>query len=433
VSTVTRLGLANSTRPIMGRVTRSVGTVIHAIVPGVRIGELVVIEDASCGLDLKAEVIGFSEGTAVLAPIGLSQGLSPQAQVRPTGRPLDIAVGDNLLGRVVDALGLPSDGKGPLRCEKRQPLNAPSPDPMKRRLIGSPLSLGIRALDGFVTCGDGQRLGLFGAAGVGKSSLIAQIVKHAEVDVAVVAMVGERGREVREFIEHTLGEDGLRRAVVVVATSDRPAMERVKTCYTATAIAEHFRDQGRKVLLVMDSVTRFARANRELGLAAGEPPTRRGYPPSVFAALASLMERAGPGEHGTITGLYSVLMDDDDGSGDPIAEETRSILDGHIILSRKLADSNHYPAIDVLASKSRLMGAVASSHHRALVGQVRELMTRYKDVEFLIQVGEYKAGADLKADRAIQSIDAINAFLRQSEDEHSDIESAVRWLQQIIG
>jgi type III secretion protein N (ATPase) len=418
------------TRPVMGRVTRSVGTIIHAAVAGVRVGELVVIEDSRHGLELMAEVVGFADETVLLAPIGDLQGLSPHAQVRPTGRLMDIAVGAGLLGRVVDSCGRPIDGKGPLACHERQPLMAPSPDPMKRKLISEPLSLGVRALDGFITCGDGQRMGLFGEAGAGKSSLLAQIIKQAEVDVAVVALVGERGREVREFIEHTLGEEGMRRAVLVVATSDRPAMERVKTCFTATAIAEYFRDQGRRALLIMDSVTRFARAQREIGLAAGEPPTRRGYPPSVFAILAALMERAGPGERGTITGLYSVLMEGE--TGDPVAEESRSILDGHIILSRRLGEANHYPAIDVLASKSRLMGAIASDEHRRIVGELRDMMARYKDVEFLLQVGEYKKGVDARNDRAIQLHDKLNAFLRQQQHEGSTIESSVEWLRRLL-
>ncbi len=419
-------------RPMRGRIVKSIGTIIQAIVPGVRTGELCVIEDPRFNLCIQAEVVGFAEEIALLAPIGDIQGLSNKAEVRATGRLMDIPVGYELLGRVLDACGTPIDGKGPLTGGLRRPLMTLSPDPMTRRVISDPISLGVRAIDGFITCGNGQRLGLFGAPGVGKSSLLAQIIKQADVDVAVIALVGERGREVREFVEHTLGEDGMRRSVLVVATSDRPAMERLKSAYSATAIAEYFRDEGKRVLLIMDSVTRFARAQREIGLAAGEPPTRRGFPPSVFAILASLMERAGPGEVGTITGLYSVLMEGD-GTGDPVAEESRSILDGHIILDPKLADANHYPAIDVLASKSRLMGVLATREHKQLAGRIRDLMARYKDAEFLIQVGEYKPGNDLRTDEAVAKIDQIKEFLRQTSEETSDIEGAIAWMQQLLG
>jgi ATP synthase in type III secretion protein N len=418
-------------RPMRGRIIKSIGTIIQAIVPGVRTGELCVIEDPRFNLSIQAEVVGFNEEIALLAPIGDIQGLSNKAEVRATGRLMDIPVGYELLGRVLDACGAPIDGKGPLNCTQRRPLMTLSPDPMTRRVISDPISLGVRALDGFITCGNGQRLGLFGAPGVGKSSLLAQIIKQADVDVAIIALVGERGREVREFVEHTLGEEGMRRSVLVVATSDRPAMERLKSAYSATAIAEYFRDEGKRVLLIMDSVTRFARAQREIGLAAGEPPTRRGFPPSVFAILASLMERAGPGEVGTITGLFSVLMEGD-GTGDPVAEESRSILDGHIILDPKLADANHYPAIDVLASKSRLMGVLATKEHKQLAGRIRDLMARYKDAEFLIQVGEYKKGNDLKTDEAVEKIDRIKEFLKQTSEETSDIAGAIKWMKQLL-
>ncbi len=422
---------ASEPRPMRGRIIKSIGTIIQAIVPGVRTGELCIIEDPRFNLSIQAEVVGFAEEIALLAPIGDIQGLSNKAEVRATGRLMDIPVGYELLGRVLDACGTPIDGKGPLTCSLRRPLMTLSPDPMTRRVISDPISLGVRAIDGFITCGNGQRLGLFGAPGVGKSSLLAQIIKQADVDIAVIALVGERGREVREFVEHTLGEEGMRRSVLVVATSDRPAMERLKSAYSATAIAEYFRDEGKRVLLIMDSVTRFARAQREIGLAAGEPPTRRGFPPSVFAILASLMERAGPGEIGTITGLYSILMEGD-GTGDPVAEESRSILDGHIILDPKLADANHYPAIDVLASKSRLMGVLATREHKQLAGRIRDLMSRYKDAEFLIQVGEYKSGNDLRTDEAVAKIDTIKEFLRQTSEETSDIEGAIRWMQQLL-
>ncbi len=419
-------------RPMRGRIIKSIGTIIQAIVPGVRTGELCTIEDPRFNLKIQAEVVGFAEEIALLAPIGDIQGLSNKAEVRATGRLMDIPVGYELLGRVLDAVGNPIDGKGELGCTKRRPVMSLSPDPMTRRVISEPLSLGVRALDGFITCGNGQRLGLFGAPGVGKSSLLAQIIKQADVDIAIIALVGERGREVREFVEHTLGEEGMRRSVLVVATSDRPAMERLKSAYSATTIAEYFRDEGKRVLLIMDSVTRFARAQREIGLAAGEPPTRRGFPPSVFAILASLMERAGPGEVGTITGLFSVLMEGD-GTGDPVAEESRSILDGHIILDPKLADANHYPAIDVLASKSRLMGVLATKEHKHMAGRLRDLMARYKEAEFLIQVGEYKQGNDHKTDEAVQKIEYIKEFLCQTSEEKSNIADATQWMKQLLG
>jgi type III secretion protein N (ATPase) len=293
------------------------------------------------------------------------------------------------------------------------------------------LSLGVRALDGLLTCGEGQRLGVFAAAGGGKSTLMGMLVKGADVDVTVVALIGERGREVREFLEHELGEEGRRRAVIVCATSDKSSMERSKAAYVATAIAEYFRDQGKRVLFLMDSVTRFARAQREIGLAAGEPPTRRGFPPSVFATLPRLMERVGMGAKGSITALYTVLVEGDDMT-EPIADETRSILDGHIILSRKLASANHYPAIDVLASVSRVMNMVASPEHKNIAGRVRELMAKYQEVELLVKIGEYKRGSDAMADQAIDRIEKIREFLRQRTDEHVSFEDTLHLMKKTI-
>jgi len=294
---------------------------------------------------------------------------------------------------VLDGLGRPLDTetRGPLVADKFYPVFQEAPDPLKRRIISQPLELGVRAIDATLTCGEGQRMGIFAAAGGGKSTLMGMLVKGAAVDVTVIALIGERGREVREFIEHELGEDGRRKSVVVCATSDKSSMERSKAAYVATAIAEYFRDQGKKVLFLMDSVTRFARAQREIGLAAGEPPTRRGYPPSVFATLPKLMERAGMNEVGSITALYTVLVEGDDMT-EPIADETRSILDGHIVLSRKLGAANHFPAIDVLASASRVQNAVVTAEHRAAAGRLRELMAKYAEVELLVKIGEYKRG-----------------------------------------
>jgi type III secretion protein N (ATPase) len=303
---------------------------------------------------------------------------------------------------------------------------------MRRRVIQDPIPLGVRSIDALLTCGEGQRMGIFAAAGGGKSTLLGMLVKGAAADVIVIALIGERGREVREFIEHELGEEGRRRSVIVCATSDKSSMERAKAAYVATAIAEYFRDQGRKVLFLMDSVTRFARAQREIGLAAGEPPTRRGYPPSVFATLPKLMERVGMNDRGSITALYTVLVEGDDMT-EPIADETRSILDGHIILSRALASANHYPAIDVLASTSRVQGRVVSREHRTAAGRLRELMAKYAEVELLVKIGEYKRGGDSTTDEAIDKIEAIRAFLKQSTDNLTTLNDALSGLRDLTG
>lgn len=411
-----------STRLIKGRILRAIGVTIHASVAEVRLGEVCRLCDPVSGREVLSEVVGLLEDAAVLTPLGDLSGLSSATEVIPTGSEMRVPVGPGLLGRVLNALGEPLDGGPwpPPDLDGTYPLQAPPPQPMARDIIKAPLQLGIRALDGLVTCARGQRIGIFGEPGVGKSTLLAQIVKGTEADVIVIGLIGGRGREVREFLERELGEEGRRRAVTVVATSDRPAIERVKAAYVATAIAEYFRDRGRSVLLLMDSVTRFARAQREIGLAAGEPPTRRGYPSSLFAVLPQLLERSGPGQGGAITGLYTVLMEGD-GTQDPIAEEVRSILDGHVVLSPELAHRNHFPAIDVLKSRSRLMDAVVDPEHSRLAGQVRDLMARYAEVELLMRVGEYQRGSDPRADEAIARIDAINALLRQGQDERSTI------------
>jgi type III secretion protein N (ATPase) len=418
------------TRPLHGRVTRAVGTMIHAVVPDVRIGELCRLNNPHTGWTRDAEVVGLDGGHALLTPIGDLTGLSARTEVIPTGRVMEAPVGEELLGRVIDSAGRPLDGKGPIHTRASRPLHGSAPSPLVRAMIHRPLVLGLRPIDGLLTCGEGQRMGIYGEPGAGKSSLLAQIVRGAAADAAVIALIGERGREVREFVEIQLGESGMRRAVLVVSTSDRSAMERVKAAYVATTIAEHFRDQGRRVLLVMDSMTRFARALREIGLAAGEPPTRRGFPPSVFAVLPSLMERAGPGEVGSITAFYTVLVEGD-GSGDPIAEETRGILDGHVILSRQLAGAGHYPAIDILASRSRVMNAITDPRHQRAAGRVRELLARYAEIEFLIQVGEYKSGADPVADEAVAKINDMRSFLRQSSTERISLEETLAWLTRL--
>lgn len=418
---------------VRGRVVQVTGTIIRAVIPSVKIGEICILRSPGEEVGMKAEVVGFSHGSALLMPMGDMQGISSDTEVIPTGQVHMVPVGNALLGRVLDGMGDPIDTSthGPLHTSRYYPVLTGAPDPLKRRIISHPLSLGVRALDGLLTCGEGQRLGVFAAAGGGKSTLMAMLVKGADVDVTVVALIGERGREVREFLEHELGEEGRRRAVIVCATSDKSSMERSKAAYVATAIAEYFRDQGKRVLFLMDSVTRFARAQREIGLAAGEPPTRRGFPPSVFATLPRLMERVGMGHRGSITALYTVLVEGDDMT-EPIADETRSILDGHIILSRKLASANHYPAIDVLASVSRVMNMVASPDHKKLAGRLRELMAKYQEVELLVKIGEYKRGADAMADQAIERIERIRSFLRQRTDERISFEETLEQMKSAI-
>jgi type III secretion protein N (ATPase) len=414
------------TLAIKGRVTQVVGTIIKAVVPAVKVGEVCILRHPGEDFEMKAEVVGFARDAALLTPIGDMYGISATTEVTPTGRAHMVPVGDGLLGRVLDGLGQPMDAdqRGPLQADRFYPVFAEAPDPMKRRVIRDPLPMGMRVIDSVLTVGEGQRMGIFAAAGGGKSTLLGMLVKGAKADVIVIALIGERGREVREFIEHELGEEGRRRAVIVCATSDKSSMERAKAAYVATAIAEYFRDEGRKVLFLMDSVTRFARAQREIGLAAGEPPTRRGYPPSVFATLPKLMERVGMNDKGSITALYTVLVEGDDMT-EPIADETRSILDGHIVLSRALAASNHYPAIDVLASASRVMNNVVGKEHKAAAGRLRELMAKYAEVELLVKIGEYKRGGDANTDEAIDKIEEIRTFLKQRTDERSDFNATL--------
>lgn len=405
-----------------GRVRSLLGVVVHATVANVRMGELCHLVDPGSGRRVLAEVIALSDDTAVLTPIGELTGLSSLTEVVPTGDELRVSVGPGLLGRVISAIGEPLDRQPwpPRDIEGTRPVAAEPPDPLSRALISDPIQLGIRAIDGLLGCGRGQRVGIFGEPGVGKSSLLAEIARNTDAEVVVIGLIGERGREVREFLDRQLGPEGRAKSVVVAATSDRPAMERVKAAYVATAVAEYFRDAGKHVLLLMDSVTRFARAQREIGLAAGEPPTRRGFPPSLFAALPRLLERSGPAPKGSITGIYTVLVEGD-GTLDPVAEEVQAILDGHIILSSELAQRNHFPAIDVLRSRSRLMEAVAPADHRKHAARIRDLMSRYQEVELLVRVGEYERGSDKAADEAIAKIDRINQFLRQSTGERANI------------
>ena len=416
---------------VRGRVEQVVGTIIRAVVPGVKVGELCILRNPWEDFTLKAEVVGFVRNVALLSPLGSCQGVSPATEVIPTGEILSVPVGEELLGRVLDGLGQPIDGGPALKTRHHYPVFAEAPNPMTRKIISRPLSLGLRALDGMLTCGEGQRMGIFAAAGGGKSTLLSSIIKGCSAEVCVLALIGERGREVREFIENDLGEEGRKKAVLVVSTSDRSSMERLKAAYTSTAIAEYFRDQGKSVLLMMDSVTRFGRAQREIGLAAGEPPTRRGFPPSVFSELPKLMERAGNSDKGSITALYTVLVEGDDMT-EPIADETRSILDGHIILSRKLAARNHYPAIDVQASVSRVMNAIVSKEHKKAAQRLRQILAKFAEVELLVQIGEYKKGADKEADDALAHIDKVNAFLKQGLGEKSTFEQTLEGLFEAV-
>ena len=403
--------------PVEGRVIGLVGLSIQARVPGVRMGERVVIQSRAG--TLPALVVGLRGAEVTLLPLGTTEGIGPEDVVRPTGSPFEIKVGDALLGRVLDGLGRAIDGGPPLSLRTRpRPVRAAPPNPMERPRIARPLTTGIKAIDALLTLGEGQRIGLFAGSGVGKSTLLGQIARQADADVFVVCLVGERGREVREFLDEALGEEGRKRGVVVCATSDAPPMVRMLCAEVATSIAEGFRDEGKRVLLLMDSVTRYARAAREVGLAAGEAPARRGYPPSVFAALPALLERAGTHRKGTITALYTVLVEGGD-MEEPIADEVRGILDGHIVLSREIASRGHFPAIDVLASLSRVMPAITEDAHREAANRLRANLAAYEAKRDLISVGAYRAGADPKVDAAIARLDGIQRFLAQGVSERA--------------
>lgn len=414
---------------VHGRITEVVGMLIKAIVPQVKMGEVVLIKREEEG-PLMAEVVGFTREEVYLSPLGEMHGIGPSSEVIPLRMSLHIKVGEELLGRVVDGLGNPLDleQKGPLNLTENYPVINPPPDPLTRKMITEPISLGIRCIDGLLTCGEGQRMGIFAAAGGGKSTILGMIARNARADINVICLIGERGREVREFLENDLGEEGMKRSVVVVSTSNQAAQLRINAAYIGTAIAEYFRDQGKKVILMMDSVTRFARALREVGLAAGEPPARAGFTPSVFATLPRLLERSGNSEKGSITAFYTILVAGDD-LNEPVSDETRSILDGHIILSAELARQYHYPAIDVLASISRIISHIVDKEHLQLIGKVREVLANYKKNELLIRIGEYKPGSDKAADFAIKYIDKVNRFLRQAVDEACSFEETLQQLK----
>jgi flagellar protein export ATPase FliI len=411
---------------VRGRVKEVVGLVVKATAPEAWVGELCEIHNPRSKTPVKAEVVGFEGGDVMLMPLGELTNIGPSSEVSPLGRSLTVKVGMGLLGRVLDGLGEPMDcdEKGPLDCTEDYPVNGHPPDPLRRQRVSRSLSIGVRAIDALLTCGEGQRIGLFAAAGVGKSTLLGMIARNTEAEVNVIALIGERGREVRDFLEHDLGPEGMKRSVVICATSDKPSLVRLKGAYVATAIAEYFRDQGKKVMLMMDSVTRFARAQREVGLACGEPPARAGYTPSVFAELPKLLERSGNSDKGSITAFYTVLVAGDD-MNEPVADEVRSILDGHIVLSRDLAAREHYPAISVLDSVSRVMRAVSKPEHLRASNRMRETMAAYEKSRDLILLGAYQQGSDPRVDYAIEKNDAIADFLKQKTDEKSDFDETI--------
>lgn len=405
---------------VHGRVTRVIGQVVEASSLDVALGEICRVESQGRPR-VTTQVVGFHERGVLLMPLGDLEGIHPGATVRPLRRALDVRVGDGLIGRVVDGLGRPIDGLGPVGLTTRYPLSAEPPHPLERSRIERPLGTGVRAIDGLITLGRGQRIGIMAGSGVGKSVLLGMIARRTTADINVIALLGERGREVREFIERDLGPEGLRRSVVVVATSDQPAVIRATGAFVATAVAEYFRDAGRDVLLMMDSVTRVCMAWREMGLSVGEPPATKGYPPSVFAQLPKLLERAGTGKRGSITGLYTVLVEGDD-FNEPVADAARSILDGHIVLTRKLATQKHFPSIDVLESVSRVRDGVISADHLDAANGLLRLEAAYRSAEDLIAVGAYKTGADRLVDAAVMLRDDILRFLRQRADDDSSFE-----------
>ncbi len=416
-----------------GKVVNVVGLTIESAGPDAKLGDMCVIkpEDGE-GNYLKpivAEVVGFRDKKTLLMPYDQTDGIGLGSIVENTNYPLRIAVSDDLLGKSLNGLGIPTDGST-IEGEY-YPVDAAPPDPLSREIIDTILPLGVKAVDGLITIGKGQRIGIFAGSGVGKSTLMGMFARNTKADINVIALIGERGREVREFIERDLGEEGMKRSVVIVATSDRPALERKKAAMTATAIAEYFRDQGKDVLLMMDSLTRFSMAQREIGLASGEPPVTRGYPPSVYSEMPKLLERAGRSDKGSITGLYTVLVDGDD-FNEPITDTARSILDGHIMLDRRLAHKNHYPAIDVLQSISRCMSSIAEKEHKAASSRLKTVLATYNEAEDLINIGAYKPGSNPNIDYSVSKIDAVNEFLCQATDEKFTLEESIKMLEELF-
>ncbi|MBU5426529.1 flagellar protein export ATPase FliI [Tissierella pigra] len=413
-----------------GKITKVTGLTIESNGPMATIGELCYIYPYKSNIPILSEVVGFKEDKILLMPLGEMEGIASGSIVVGSGKTLRVNVGDELIGRVLDGLGNPMDNLGPIKSNKYYPVSSSPPSPLDRMVIKEPLSVGVRAIDGLLTCGKGQRVGIFAGSGVGKSTLMGMISRNSTADVNVIGLIGERGREVNEFIQNDLREDGLKKSVVVVVTSDQPALIRVKGAMVTTAIAEYFRDQGLNVMLLMDSLTRFSMAQREIGLAIGEPPVTRGYTPSVFATMPRLLERTGASDKGTITGLYTVLVDGDDLT-EPITDTARGILDGHIVLSRKLANANHYPAIDVLASISRVMPNIASREHIQTAGSIKDIMAVYQEAEDLINIGAYKRGSNKKIDTAIELIDDIESFLKQETQKTSTFEETIKLMNEI--
>ena len=414
-----------------GKIVNVVGLTIESMGPDARLGDVCfVYPDDTLAQPIMTEVVGFKEGKTQLMPYGSTEGIGIGNIVVNTERPLTVQVSDALLGKTLAGLGRPTDGSQ-IIDGRAYSVEAPPPDPMSRKIIDEVLSLGVKAVDGLLTIGKGQRIGIFAGSGVGKSTLMGMFARNTNADINGIALIGERGREVREFIERDLGPEGMKRSVVVVATSDRPALERNKAAKTATAIAEYFRDQGRDVLLMMDSLTRFSMAQREIGLAGGEPPVSRGYPPSVYSEMPKLLERAGCDAKGSITGLYTVLVDGDD-FNEPITDTARSILDGHIMLNRKLAHKNHYPAIDVLQSISRCMSQIVDKEHKKVAGKLKNVLATYNDSEDLINIGAYKRGNNKNIDYAIDKIDAVNEFLLQDTDQKFAYEESLKLMEEIF-
>lgn len=427
------LEIIERTDPIRveGKVTQVVGSVVESQGPVASVGELCHLYPLPERDHVDAEVVGFRDNRILLMSIGEIQGVKIGTRVIATGHPLTIKVGEELLGRVIDGLGQPIDGKGPLWTKEERPVYHKATSPFKRHMIREPLGTGIRAIDGLLTCGKGQRLGIFSGSGVGKSLLLARIAEYSQAQVNVVALIGERGREVYDFLEKILGEEGLKKTVVVAVTSDQPALLRIKGAFVATTIAEYFRDQGLDVCLMMDSITRFAMAQREIGIAIGEPPATKAYPPSVYGILPKLLERAGNSLKGSITGLYTILVEADD-MNEPISDAVRSILDGHITLSRSLAARNHYPAIDILESVSRLMIDIVHNDHRQAAYKLREVLAIYKEAEDLINIGAYVKGNNPKIDYALRMIDRVNAYLKQDLNDYTPYSEAVSRLIEIF-
>ncbi len=415
----------------LGKVVNVVGLTIESLGPDASLNDLCKItlseEDDKYVL---AEVVGFRDNRTLLMPCDNTEGIGFGCIVENLGYPLSVSVGEEMLGQCLDGLGRPTDGST-VKTAVSYPVEAMPPDPMDRIIIDTPLPLGVKAVDGIMTIGKGQRIGIFAGSGVGKSTLLGMFARNTKADINVIALIGERGREVREFIERDMGEEGMKRSIVVVATSDKPALMRKKAALTATAIAEYFRDQGKDVLLMMDSLTRFSMAQREIGLASGEPPVTRGYPPSVYAEMPKLLERAGNSDKGSITGLYTVLVDGDD-FNEPITDTARGILDGHIMLNRRLAHKNHYPAIDILQSISRCMSQIATKEHKALAGKLKNVLATYNEAEDLINIGAYKSGANPSIDYAIEKIDAVNGYLCQGTDEKFAFEDEIKLLEEIF-